>query len=127
MGKSREKLEAEFLAEAKEIFDELMEWDENITEPDLSQIEEIVLKLRGRLGKNLAETILERQENRQPSEAPSCNRCGEKMKDKGRKRNQVVGMVGEMKIERAYYYCEKCRVGHFPPGSAVSDLGETLE
>jgi uncharacterized protein with PIN domain len=72
--------------------------------------------LRGRLGKNLAETILERQEKRQPSEAPSCVRCGEKMKDKGRKINQVVGMVGEMKIERAYYYCEKCKAGSFPPG-----------
>ena len=116
MKKNREELEAEFLAEAKVVFDELMVWDKNTKEPDLSQIEEIVLKLRKRLGENLAQAALERQEKRQPAEQVMCPKCGEKLRNKGLKENQLESMVGSIELERGYYYCEKCKAGYFPPG-----------
>jgi hypothetical protein len=48
MKTNQEKLKAEFLAEAEALFDQLMAWDEQTSEPDLTQIEEIVLQLRQR-------------------------------------------------------------------------------
>jgi hypothetical protein len=46
MKTSQEKLKAEFLAKADNLFDELMAWDEQTHEPNLTQIEDIVLQLR---------------------------------------------------------------------------------
>jgi len=46
---------------------------------------------------------------------------------KGEKNNRVETRVGLMEIERGYFYCPQCKQGIFPPGSAVEDMGETLE
>jgi hypothetical protein len=62
-----EKLKAEFLAEAEALFDQLMTWDEQTSEPDLTQIEEIVLQLRQRLREQMAKAVIARQEKRQPA------------------------------------------------------------
>jgi len=116
MKKSREKLRAELLGEAEELIDELMAWDDETQEPDLTQIEEIVLKLRARFGERLAETLLEQQEKRQPAERVYCPRCGGKMVNKGAKQSQVESRIGNLKIERDHYYCPACEQGLFPPG-----------
>jgi hypothetical protein len=58
MKKTRTGLKSEFIAEAEALFDELMAWDESTPEPDLMQIEEVVLQLRQRLGEQLAQTAL---------------------------------------------------------------------
>ena len=71
MKKSREQLKDEFIAEAEELFDELMEWDEETQKPNLTQIEEIVLELRKRFGEQLAQKMIMRQEERQPAEKVS--------------------------------------------------------
>jgi hypothetical protein len=39
----------------------------------------------------------------------------------------VEGQLGVTEIERAYYYCDRCRSGLFPPGSAVELEGDALE
>ena len=127
MKKNREKLEAEFLAEAKELFDELMDWDNENEAPNLTQIEDVVLELRKRFGEQIAEKLLLRQEQRQPAERVTCPKCGDEMRPKGKKLHQVETRIGNLKIEREHYYCPRCQLGIFPPGSAVDDLGETLE
>ena len=116
MKKSREKLRAELLGEAEELIDELMAWDDETQEPDLTQIEEIVLKLRARFGERLAETLLDQQEKRQPAERVYCPRCGGKMVNKGAKQSQVGSRIGNLQIERDHYYCPACEQGLFPPG-----------
>jgi len=78
MKKNREKLRAEFLAEAGELFDELMAWDDETQEPDLTQIEEIVLKLRVRFGEQLAEKLLEQQESGSQQSGCTVRGVGEK-------------------------------------------------
>jgi uncharacterized protein with PIN domain len=93
----------------------------------LTQLEEVVLKMRKRLGEQMAQAVVERQENRQPAEKQICPECGGEMIDKGQKDNHVESMLGGIELERSYYYCPKCRKGDFPPGSANEDLGETLE
>lgn len=45
MKTSQAKLKAELLKEAETLFAQLMEWDEQTTEPNMTQIEEIVLQL----------------------------------------------------------------------------------
>ena len=65
MKKSREKLKAVYMAVVDPLFDELLVWDEQTQEPDLTQIDEIVLKLPKRLGEQLAQKVLLRQEQRQ--------------------------------------------------------------
>ena len=127
MKKSQEKLKAEFIEEAEAVYDEWMKWEEENKEPDLTQIEEIVLKLRKRFGEQLSQAVIQRQEKRQPAEKMKCPQCGGELVTKGEKENQVETRIGLMKIERGYYYCPKCKQGIFTPGSAVEDMGETLE
>lgn len=116
MKTSQEKLRAEFMAEAGELFDQLMTWDDQTHEPNLTQIEEIVLKLRQRLGEQMAQALLARQEKRQPAEKMSCPQCQGTVEIKGQKENRVESRVGGLQLERSYYYCPRCRKGFFPPG-----------
>ena len=127
MKKSREQLKAAYLQEAEALFDELMEWDEETQEPDLTQIEEKILELRKRFGERLAQQVIMRQEERQPSAKVICPRCGGEMDPKGLKGNRIETRIGNLEIARGYYYCPHCQQGFFPPGSATQDLGETLE
>jgi len=127
MKKSREKLKTEYMAEAEAMFDELMKWDDENFEPDLTQIEDIVLKLRKRFGEQMAQAVIQMQEKRQPAEKMICSECGREMVTKGEKSNQVETRVGAIQIERGYFYCPECKQGIFPPGSAAEDLGETME
>jgi len=127
MKRSQEKLKAEFMTEAEAMFDELMKWEDETAEPDLTQIEDIVLKLRKRFGEQMAQTVIGRQEKRQPAEQVKCPECEGEMVTKGEKSNQVETRVGGIQIERSYFYCPSCKQGIFPPGSAVEDVGETVE
>ena len=116
MKRSQEKLKAEFMEEAEALFDELMVWEGENKEPDLTQIEEIVLKLRKRFGEQLAQAVIQRQEKRQPAKKISCPQCGGELVTKGEKNNRVETRVGLMEVERVYYYCPQCKQGIFPPG-----------
>lgn len=127
MKKSWEQLKAAYMVEAEELFDELMEWDEQTQEPDLTQIEEKILELRKRFGEQLAQQVILRQEERQPVAKVLCRGCGGEMDPKGMKGNQIETRIGNLEIARGYYYCPQCKQGLFPPGSATQDLGATLE
>jgi uncharacterized protein with PIN domain len=116
MKKSREQLKAEFIAEAETLFDELMMWEEQTEKPNLTQIEEIVLEVRKQFGERMAQKMIMRQEERQPAERVKCPECDGEMENKGLKDNQVETQIGNLKIERGYYYCPDCKQGIFPPG-----------
>jgi len=123
MKKSKKQLKANFLKEAEKIFDELMAWDDAIDEPNMREIEMKVLELRKQLGEDLVKGIIARQEKRQPAEKQICDQCGEQMENKGLKRKGMESMVGEIELEREYYYCVKCKRGDFPPGQTVVFMG----
>jgi uncharacterized protein with PIN domain len=93
-----------------------MTWDEQTSEPDLTQIEEIVLQLRQHLGEQMARAVIARQEKRQPAEKMNCPQCQGELEPKGQKGKQVESRVGSLQLERSYYYCPRCRKGFFPPG-----------
>jgi len=58
MKKSQSKPKASYMAEAEDLFDELMAWDESTPEPDMTQIEEIILVLRKLIGERMAQIAL---------------------------------------------------------------------
>jgi uncharacterized protein with PIN domain len=67
----------------------------------------------------------------QPTTAPVtllCPHCGRSMhQKKKRQRRRVQGRVGGVALNRAYYYCDHCRAGLFPPGSATESRRPAVE
>jgi len=119
MSSRREKARGKLMAEAEALIDELLEWGDGVSEPDLSQIEEKVLDLRRRFGEQLALAVIDGQEAKLPVPGPRCPKCQREMECKGLKGNTVESWVGRLWLERGYYYCLTCREGLFPPGSTA--------
>ena len=114
--RSKDEIRAELLADAERLIDEILDWDDRTNEPTLRDIEREVLKLRKQFGQNITGAVIERQEQRKPVPGPSCPECGSEMQYKDMKEITVEGQVGDLEIERGYYYCAECRRGLFPPG-----------
>jgi uncharacterized protein with PIN domain len=116
MKRSYEQQRAVLLAEAQVMIDEYLAWSAENEAPTMSEIEEVVLRLRQKMGERIAEEALANQATTQPIEAPRCERCGKPMTDKGRKRVRVESRLGSLQAERVHYYCSRCGSGFFPPG-----------
>ena len=127
MKRTRAELAAALLAEAKAAIDELLDWHEQTAEPDLTQIEDLVLKLRKQLGQRMTELVIEDQKAVRPVPGPACPECGQEMHYKDMKRTTIGTRSGEVALERAYYYCEECRSGLFPPGPTTESEDAALE
>jgi hypothetical protein len=123
MATSKQELKAKLMQEAEAVIDELLDWHLSTAEPNLGQVEEKVLGLRQRLSEQMSQAVIANQEAVRPVPGPACGRCGKEMRYKGLKRLQVTSWVGELELDRGYYYCEDCRTGLFPPGSATSIMG----
>lgn len=116
MNDTRTELKAELMTEAEVLIDELVTWTSDTPAPTLTQIEDIVLKLRQRLSERMALAVIEAQAAVRPVPGPSCPTCGREMHYKDRKANTVESRVGQLPLERGYYHCETCKSGLFPPG-----------
>ena len=119
MLKSKEELKTKLMKEAEAVIDELLAWQVETDEPNLAQIEEKVLELRQRLSEQMSEAVIANQEAVRPVPGPGCGQCGREMRYKDMKKVRVNSWVGELKLERGYYYCEQCRTGLFPPRSTT--------
>jgi uncharacterized protein with PIN domain len=111
----REALRQQFLEKADATFAAAMVRAEQ-EEMDLSQIEEMVEQLRFELTAELVESVIQWQAAARLGPGPSCAKCGREMRYKGKKWREVVTSQGEVELNRAYYYCEQCEAGFFPPG-----------
>ena len=116
MPSSRGQRKARLMQEAEGVIDALLDWSDDTPEPNLGQIEEVVLELRERFSEAMVEEVIEGQEAKQPAIGPPCPKCGQEMGYKGQKKVTPQTWVGEVEIERGYYYCGKCKVGFFPSG-----------
>ncbi len=120
MPRTRAELKAELQVEAERLIEALLNWTEQTEAPDLTAIEDQVLKLRQQFGERLAAAAVDQQ----PTAAPltvRCPQCSRPMHPKKkRQRRRVESRVGGVSLKRAYYYCDHCRVGLFPPGSAIA-------
>jgi len=114
--KSRAERKANLMQMAEAEIEQLLDWMEARDEPDLSGIEEVVLALRKRIGEGMTQEVVENQESVRPVPSPSCPKCEQEMHYKGMKPKEITSMVGEVKLNRGYYYCDDCQGGLFPPG-----------
>ena len=116
MPSTRGQRKARLMTEAESLIDELLDWTDDTSEPNLSQIEEVVLELRERFSEEMAREAIEAQEAKQPVETPACPKCRQKMMYKGQKEVTPQTWMGDVRIERGYYHCAECKVGFFPSG-----------
>jgi uncharacterized protein with PIN domain len=115
MRHTSEQMRAALMRAAEEMADELIEWAEGAERPTLTQIEDQVLKFRRGMSERAAELLIEEQDTASPVQV-RCERCGQLAENKGQKRVRIESRVGELEIERGYWYCPHCGAGVFPPG-----------
>jgi len=115
MKRKRSEVRAELVAKAELAIDELLDWTDETKAPDLTQIEDIVLKLRKELGEQMAQAVIAEQAATRPSPGPKCPQCQREMHYKDVKANTVESRVGTLPLARSYYYCQTCQAGLFPP------------
>ncbi len=110
-------LKARMMAEAEEAIDRLLAGRSEKQELQLSDIERLV-RTAGQevMERFTSEMITEEAEG---AKDRICPECGRKMRYKGRKGRDLVTETGEVRLERAYYYCPKCQKGVFPPRSTM--------
>ena len=100
MKESKEEKRVRLLARAAQAIDEYLEWEEKNPQPDLTQIEDIALKLRKEFGQEIAQVAIENQASRTPAPGPKCAKCGKEMRYKGKKRTRVESRTGGLEVER---------------------------
>src|SRR5512136_2338304 len=116
MTPTRAELRAKLLADAEQAIDELLDWTDQMPRPNLTQIENAVLKMRRHLSEQAAQAVIEAQATQCPVPGPACPKCQREMHYKDRKAQSVESRVGHLRIARGYYYCEHCQQSLFPPG-----------
>lgn len=119
MDKRKEALKARLLAQYAEQLDEMLEQVKDEPSLNLTQIEDLALGVRGQVGQAVAQELVE-LEAKAAVPGPACRTCQREMHYKGKKKRRVRTRSGEVVVERAYYYCEHCRQGCFPPGQDVA-------
>ena len=110
---ARERKKARLMACAEQVIDELLEWSGETQRPNLTQIEDKVLELRERFGEELARSG---RGTRGQATGPWSYVCTVRPRDElqGAQRDRAPHL-GEVRIERGYYYCQRGKVGLFPP------------
>ena len=94
--------------------DALVEWMKTTPTPNLSEIEERVLKFRQVMSEKATEAVVQGQAARVPVEA-QCPQCGGAAVNKGLKKVRRQTSCGEVEVARSYWYCPPCKQGFFPP------------
>ena len=115
MPSRNEELRRELLEETEAIIDKVLATKKPAEEITLTDIEQVALTAGRQFQAALTERLVEKSEavGEVVSECPT---CGSRLRHKGYRSRRVVTETGEVTIKRAYYYCEHCRQGVFPPG-----------
>jgi Uncharacterised protein family (UPF0236) len=105
----------------QELHDRFDQWldglEERLPEPKatLAQVSDIVWQLRQDLTGGLTETILTQAHvDEQSRKQASCSQCNRRLAARARVARPVETMVGSVQLERPYFYCRSCRLGHYP-------------
>ena len=119
MKETRSQKEAKLRKAADEIIEGFLDWDEKNPAPKLTEMEDMILELRRRMGEAMLKIEVEGQEAGQPAERPMCPECGKKMRNKGKRVKALESRVGSLEMKRSYYQCTCGPSGIFPPGRAI--------
>ncbi len=115
MKRTRAQIKAEMMKRFEKEVDEMLDWREGSEPPNLSQIEEVILKRRKEISQAMIEGILSGEESQEPLEAPRCPKCQVAMENKGKRAKVVETRLGTLHMQRDYYACPECGEGFFPP------------
>ena len=122
MGKSRAEIKGELLARYEALLDEMLSQGEVQAGLTMTDIEELALRTRAEVGKQVTAALVESQSERSVP-GPCCPNCGQEMRYKGQKHRYLRTRGGEVELERACYYCPTCRRGIFPWMSVYTSSG----
>jgi hypothetical protein len=113
----RERDEQVLMAEVRRMHQELYAWREAHPEASFDEIAAQVTPRRRELMGLLLEQLATQHGSGAVVEGRVCERCGQPMTYKGEPKREVQHYLeGESTLERAYYYCDHCQRGLFPPG-----------
>lgn len=113
---TRAEKKAALMQRVEALIEQMLDWTETTSSPNLTQIEDMALDLRQQFGQALSEEAIASQENVEPLHLPTCPQCGKTMRPKAKKNKTVVARVGELNLRRSHFYCPACARGLFPPG-----------
>lgn len=107
-------LKAQLVEQYTRLVDELLEQVKDEKTLHLTEIEDLAIKLRQEVSASVTETLVSTENAKQAVDV-LCPSCAGRMHYKGRKSKWLKTRTGDVRVERAYYYCESCHRGHFPP------------
>ena len=88
------------------------EWPE--ADADITEVEDLAERVGREMMRELTEEMLREQAERRPGNQSACPRCRRAAFFRGKQSLTVVTAHGRIPVERPYYYCGLCRVGHCP-------------
>lgn len=111
----------EVVQQMSHLLESVLEWSRMHPGATLLQLEEQVGKTMDQLRTQLmAAAVAQQGTGAYPSEP--C-RCGGRWVFEGYREREVMTTQGSIRIRRAYFTCDRCGAGIFPPGPAVTDDG----
>jgi YgiT-type zinc finger domain-containing protein len=127
MKRTREQKKVDLMSKAEEMIEQLLDWGEQTSQPNMTQIEDQVLKLRKDLGQEMAQALLDEQDEKTPVPGPACPKCGKEMHYKGQRKKHIESRAGRLEVKRGYYACVQCGEAIFPPGSPAGTERQEME
>lgn len=116
MSLTKQEMRAFLAGEAEAIIEDLLASASRSEAITLDEIEQGVLGAGKQFQAMLTQALIEAAEAAQRGMRLTCPECEGKMRHHGQRERQMVTRTGEVKVRRAYYRCQACGRGIFPPG-----------
>jgi DNA-directed RNA polymerase subunit RPC12/RpoP len=114
MSKQDAELEARLRAKAETAIAQALTERALPAEASLADIERVAMQAGRAIEQAIAQALAEESAAELPA-WPDCPHCGQKLKNKGKRRRRIVTEAGEIEVERTYYHCAACGQGFSPP------------
>ncbi len=112
---NQDELKARLLAEAEKAIDEMLAEKPAAGSMSLADIERLVLKSGAQFETGVLKALGYEESEVESSREQICERCGSRMRRRGRSGRQVKTEAGATHLERTYYVCPGCGASFFPP------------
>lgn len=112
----------ETTAKIKHSVEELLQWAQEHPHCTLEELEDRVQKWKTQVGAELLEEAVMEQGAGVLAPEETCA-CGGRWVFQGYRVRKVMTSQGMIRVRRAYFTCERCGAGIFPPGGGERDSG----